>query len=330
MDLAQFSEENFITFLKEQFIPKDPVIGIGDDCAVFPYTKDTSLLVTTDALVEGVHFLKEEIPPEDLGYKTLAVNVSDIAAMGGEPKYAFLSIALPKTIDPLWVQSFIKGFKEACAHWAIQLLGGDTVGSKRDIFINLTLIGIADTKTIKYRSSAENGDIICVTNTLGDSGGGLKVILDKRVRSEDSEQLIDAHFRPQVDPKMGIWLASQKGVHAMMDVSDGLDCDLTRMIKSSKMGAIIDMDKLPLSNSLTQICLKEGWDPIKLALTGGEDYCLLFTISPDYFKEIKASFQKLFGMSLFNVGEIQNFSNEIIYRKNGKVVETNFSNFNHF
>jgi thiamine-monophosphate kinase len=330
MDLAKFSEENFITFLKEQFIPKDSVIGIGDDCAVIPYTKDSSLLVTTDALVEGVHFLKEEIPPEDLGYKTLAVNVSDLAAMGGEPKYAFLSIALPKPIDPLWVQSFIKGFKEACAHWNVQLLGGDTVGSKRDIFINLTLIGVANTETIKYRSSAEIDDIICVTNTLGNSGGGLKIILNNLERSDEAKQLIDAHFRPHVDPRMAMWLAAQKGVHAMMDVSDGLDCDLTRLLESSKKGAIIDVDKLPISNSLSQTCLKEGWDKIQLALTGGEDYCLLFTVSPHDFKEIKASFQKLFGMSLFNIGEIQNFSNEIIYRKNGKVFETNFSNFNHF
>lgn len=330
MDLAKFNEEKFITFLKEQFISKDPVLGIGDDCAVIPYTMESSLLVTTDALVEGVHFLKEEISPEDLGYKTLAVNVSDVSAMGGEPKYAFLSIALPKTIEALWVQSFIKGFKEACALWDIQLLGGDTVGSKRDIFINLTLIGVGVTDTIKYRNRAENGDIICVTSNLGDSGGGLKVVLDKIHRSADAKKLIEAHYRPHVDPKMGMWLASQKGVHAMMDVSDGLDCDLTRLIKSSKKGGTIYIDKLPISNSLAKVCLKEGWNSEKLALTGGEDYCLLFTVSPNDFKEIKASFQKLFGMSLFNVGEIQNFSNEIIYHKNGKILETNFSNFNHF
>lgn len=327
MDLAKFTEEEFITFLKNQFIARGPVLGIGDDCAVIPYNEESSLLVTTDALVEGVHFLKDEIPPEDLGYKTLAVNVSDIAAMGGEPKYAFLSIALPKPVDALWVKSFIEGLKVACALWDIQLIGGDTVGSKRDIFINMTLIGIAKTQTIKYRSNAENGDIICVTNTLGDSAGGLRVILNKITQAED---LIEAHFRPHVDPKAGVWLAAQKGVHAMMDISDGLNCDLVRMIKSSKKGAIIDIDKLPITKSLEHICLKEGWDPIQMALTGGEDYCLLFTVSPLDFKEIKASFQKLFGMSLFNVGEIQNFSNEIIYRKNGKVLETNFSNFNHF
>lgn len=327
MDSIKFSEEDFIAYLKKQFLPKDHAIGIGDDCAVIPYTKETSLLVTTDALVEGVHFLKEEISPEDLGYKTLAVNVSDIAAMGGEPKYAFLSIALPKPVDPLWVQSFIKGIKEACSQWDIQLLGGDTVGSKRDIFINLSLIGAASSKTIKYRSGAKEGDIICVTNTLGDSGGGLKLILDKLDRSES---LIKAHFRPHVDPKIGIWLAEQKGVHAMMDISDGLNCDLKRMIKSSNKGAYIDLDKLPLSKSLTEICLKEGFDPIELGLTGGEDYCLLLSVSPVDFKEIKASFQKVFGMSLFNIGEIQNSPEEIIYRMSGKLVETNFSNFNHF
>lgn len=330
MDLAKFSEEEFITFLKNQFITQGPVLGIGDDCAVIPYNEESSLLVTTDALVEGIHFLKDEIPPDDLGYKTLAVNVSDIAAMGGTPKYALLSIALPKPVDALWVQRFIKGLKDACSLWGIQLIGGDTVGSKRDIFINLTLIGMAETKKIKYRSSAEEGDVICVTNTLGDSGGGLKVVLEKRERTEENRFLIDAHFRPPVYPEMGAWLASQEGVHAMMDISDGLDCDLKRMIKSSKKGAIVDLEKLPLSQNLVKMVSDESCDPIKLALTGGEDYCLLLTVSLKHFKEIKASFQKLFDMSLFNVGEIQNFSNEIIYRKNGKVLETNVSNFNHF
>lgn len=327
MNLAKFDEEGFISDLKEQFTPKDPVIGIGDDCAVIPYIEDTSLLLTTDALVEGVHFLKEEMSPEDLGYKALAVNVSDIAAMGGEPKYAFLSLALPKPVDSVWVEGFIKGFKDTSALFGVQLLGGDTVGSKRDIFINLSLIGIAETEKIKYRNSAKNGDFICVTNTLGDSGAGLKLILDKL---EPVESLIEAHYRPRVDPKMGMWLANQKGVHAMMDISDGLNCDLARMIESSKMGAIIDIDKLPLSNSFKKICSKMNWDPIEIALTGGEDYCLLLTIAPEDFKEIKASFQKLFGMSLFNVGEIQNSSNEIIYRKNSEILDTRFRDFNHF
>ncbi len=327
MDLKEFSEDDFISYLKTHFPPKE-VYGIGDDCAVIPYNQDASLLVTTDALVEGVHFLKEEMKPEDLGYKTLAVNVSDIAAMGGKPEYAFLSIALPKPVDPKWAHDFIEGFKQACIEWDVQLLGGDTVGSKRDIFINLTLVGSAETKTIKYRGSAVNGDVICVTNTLGNSACGLKILLEKPVSHDDF--LLKAHFRPHVCPEIGMWLAKQSGVHAMMDISDGLDCDLRRLIKSSDTGAYIELDKLPLSESLFEICSKEAWDPIKLALTGGEDYCLLLTISPSDFKEIKASFQKVFGMSLFNVGEIQNFSNEIIYRMNGKELETKFDHFNHF
>ncbi len=143
MDFKDWGEEKFIEYLKESFPIKGSILGIGDDCAVIPGDDGKAWIATTDAMVEGVHFIKDKIPPKDLGYKTVAVNVSDIAAMGGEPKYAFLTISLPKTIDRAWVCELIQGVKEACEKWDLLLLGGDTVGSKRDIFLNMTIIGSA-------------------------------------------------------------------------------------------------------------------------------------------------------------------------------------------
>jgi thiamine-monophosphate kinase len=320
-------EEEFIRQLGLQFPSEGEVVGIGDDCAVIPAGPGTSWLITTDALVEGVHFLKDQIPPKDLGYKTIAVNVSDIAAKGGVPKYAFLSIAVPKSIEMAWMHDYMEGIKETCMKWDIHLLGGDTVGSKRDIFINLTLVGTAPTQHIKYRDQAETGDLICVTKYLGDSGGGLKALLSN---ISDAPALVNEHFCPVVRPEFGPWLSSQSGVHAMMDVSDGLNCDLMRLLRKSKKSAVIDTEHVPLSKELKEACKQNGWDPLTLALTGGEDYCLLFTVCPTDFDRIQNAFQKTFGMPLFTVGCIENPPERVIYRHQGTQVETDFSNFNHF
>ena len=128
MHFHDFGEEKFVQHLTRQFAVKAPLIGIGDDAAVIPGNRGMAWLVTTDALVEGIHFLKEQISPEDLGFKTIAVNVSDISAMGGKPKYAFLSIALPKNVDSKWTLDLMRGIKNGCEKWGIALLGGDTVG----------------------------------------------------------------------------------------------------------------------------------------------------------------------------------------------------------
>lgn len=326
MKLKEWGENNFIEYLVKLFPYHGSIIGIGDDCAVIPMKGKKAWLVTTDALIEGIHFLKEEIPPRELGYKTIAVNVSDIAAMGGEPKYAFLSIALNKTIDCKWMRYMIHGIKEACQKWNIELLGGDTVGSKRDLFLNLALIGSIDKEKIKYRHTAEEGDLICVTGCLGDSGGGLRALQEK---IKDADYLIHTHFHPEPQPKQGKWLASQGQVHAMMDISDGLDSDLTRLIKSSKKGAVIEITKLPISEQLKQTCIKEGWDALKMALVGGEDYSLLLTISKDAFASISNSFKKQFKTNLVDIGYITKRSN-LIYRKNGKTIKMHYANFDHF
>ena len=321
-------EDDFIHRLALQFPSVGDVIGIGDDCAVIPAGSDISWLITTDALVEGVHFLKDQISPKDLGYKTIAVNVSDITAKGGVSKYAFLSIAVPKSIEMTWMNEYMEGIKEICNKWGILLLGGDTVGSKRDIFINLTLVGTAPTKQIKYRDQAKTGDLICVTNYLGDSGGGLKAL--QGGNTSDAPSLINEHFCPPVRPEFGPWLSAQAGVHAMMDVSDGLNCYLMHILRKSKKAAVINMEHVPISEALKEACEKNGWDPLSIALTGGEDYCLLFTVCPTDFDRIQNAFQKTFGMPLFTVGYIENPPERLIYRKQGAQVETNFSNFNHF
>lgn len=330
MRFQNWGEDHFIEYLKEQFPSTGTPIGIGDDCAVIPCENGKAWLVTTDDLVEGVHFLKDQITPKDLGYKTVAVNVSDIAAMGGEPKYAFLSVALPKTTECLWVRAIIDGIKEACNKWDIHLLGGDTVGSKRDVFLNLTLIGSAAQENIKYRSKAQLGDVICVTGHLGDSGGGLKALQQEILHTKESEYLIHSHFHPEPSLKQGIWLAAHPEVHAMMDISDGLDCDLRRLIKSSQKGAIIEIDSIPISTFLSKACAQEGWNAMQLALTGGEDYCLLFTVPSEALDDLQNSYQKVFNAPFFTLGHITDKTNEILYSQKGEIIQMNYQRYDHF
>lgn len=324
------SEDKLIDYLEKQFPSKDNLVGIGDDCAVIPPENGSAYLVTTDALVEGVHFLKEQVSPQDLGFKTVAVNVSDIAAMGGEPKYAFLSIALPKAIDYSWVRNFMKGVKEACDQWGILLLGGDTVGSKRDVFLNLTLIGTAAQNHIKYRHQAQSGDIICVSGYLGDSGGGLKALQTQAIQTEDIQKLIQTHFRPAPSPVQGKWLASHQEVHAMMDISDGLECDLRKLIKKSGKGAVLEISQIPISEKLSRACMKEGWDALQLAIVGGEDYRLLFTVAAEACGQLQKDFQNEFKSPLFTIGHIQNEPNTLHYLKNGEPIQINYVCYDHF
>lgn len=330
MLLKEWGEDNFVEHLKKHFPVKGPIVGIGDDCAVIPSGQEKVWLVTIDALTEGVHFLKEHISARDLGYKTVAVNVSDIAAMGGTPKYAFLSIAIPKEMDCEWLHHLIEGVKESCKEWKTLLLGGDTIGSKRDLFLSLTLIGSASQNHVKYRHQAKPGDIICVTGFLGDSGGGLKALQEKKKATAHIKSLLQAHYRPQPSPSQGIWLASQEGVHAMMDISDGLDCDLKRLLKSSQKGAFIEITDLPISAALAQTSLENGWDTLQLALTGGEDYCLLTTISSSCFKTVQSKFHKKFKTPLFPIGHITEDPSRLEYYRYGEALNINYKNFDHF
>jgi thiamine-monophosphate kinase len=326
----EWGEDNFIQHLADRFAVQGSVVGIGDDCAVIPLSSKESWLVTTDALVERVHFLREQIAPQDLGYKALAVNVSDIAAMGGQPKYVFLSLALPKTLEAAWACEFLEGLESACRKWGVQLLGGDTVGSHSDLFINLTLIGAAETANIRYRYQAKVGDHICVTGHLGEAGAGFKVLQAGLLRKGDRDLLCRAHQRPEPSPEQGSWLARQAGVHAMMDLSDGLACDLKRLLKSSKKGAQIEIERLPISDQLARVCAENGWDPLQQALTGGEDYCLLVTLAAEACAELQRAFQQKFGGQLFDIGTITEVWGKLVYLKQGKEVEVPYAAFNHF
>lgn len=331
-DLAELGEFGLIRRIAPRFsrILPEGVTGIGDDCAVIPQGDET-LLVTTDMLVEDVHFLRDKISPFDLGYKSLAVNLSDIAAMGGTPTAAFLCLALPKQVTVDWLDQFFEGFQTLAETAAAPLLGGDTTGSRQRLIINVAVLGKAQDRLIKYRSAAVAGDKICVTGRLGDSGGGLQLLINNLEQESDADgrALLQAHHSPRPHLEEGRWLAAQPAVHAMMDVSDGIDSDVRRIMEASNVGAMIYLEKLPISHQLAKTASRWGWNAVELAATGGEDYCLLCTIPADQFDQLAAGFVEKFGRPLHCIGEITT-GGSLNYQRNGTPIDLRTHGWDHF
>jgi len=277
MDKGEFE---LIGWIKEQFAVPEGVLGIGDDCAVLPQREGLETLVSTDMLVEGVHFLLEDIDPYSLGWKSAAVNISDIAGMGGKPVGTFLSTALPKSLEDSFLKEFFRGYKDISERFDCPLLGGDTTASKDRLCINVTVLGSCRAGRSRKRSAAQPGDLVCVTGTLGDSAAGLKAILSGVEMLEEETILRTRHYRPVPRVAEGLKLADTPGINAMMDISDGIASDLRHILDESGVGARVDVRSLPLSAELRTVCARRGWDLPGLAAGGGEDYELLFTCRP--------------------------------------------------
>ncbi len=321
MKLSELGEFGLIGKIREHFPAPDGVTGIGDDCAVLPPNYHADTLVSTDMLVEGTHFLTDRISPCDLGWKSAAVNLSDIAAMGGKPTGTFLSLALPASTDSAWVDGFLRGYADISSRFDTPLLGGDTTASPDRICINVTVLGEAPRNMARKRSDAKKGDLICVTGPLGDSAAGLKALL-REERDADISTLIGRHCRPMPRVEEGQQLRLNLGVHAMIDISDGIGSDLMHILEASEMDAEINLDSLPFSLALKHVCLRFGWDPVELAVCGGEDYELLFTCTPQA--------EMLLTVPHFVIGRITNRSHgepEITWRG---ASTPSFAGFDHF
>lgn len=317
--LSSLGEFGFIETIKAHYpgasLPAG-WMGIGDDCAVFPKDANASWLISTDMFLAGVHFLSDDIPPKAAGHKSLSTNLSDIAAMGGIPRAALLSIALPKDSSAEWAEDFMKGFNELAARENLMLIGGDTSKSRHDVVISITIIGEAPNAHIKYRSAARAGDVIAVTRPLGASTAGLQAI----VKKEKNKDGIEAHYWPQPETQLGAFLGAQASVHAMMDVSDGLVQDLRHILNQSSVGARLDIPSNLVHPAAT----------LQQALAGGEDYALLFTADAAAFDQLEKSVQEQFGRAVIPVGRITENTGECSVFMNGEAVELPKEGFDHF
>jgi thiamine-monophosphate kinase len=274
-------------------------VGIGDDAAVIRARAGLEWVLTTDAFLENVHFLPRVHPPQAVGYKALARATSDLAAMGARPRYFLLSLALPPSCTGKWFDRFLKGMSRAAHSFGLVLAGGDTT-SNPQAAINLTVIGEVVPGRAVLRSGARPGDMICVSGTLGEAELGLRSLHQGlRVRRK-WQGLLQKHQYPEPRLALGAWLARNGKATAMIDTSDGLSTDLTHLCEASGVGAKVWAAKIP-KVAVPSDLQKFGLDPLRLALDGGEDYELLFTVPRRQARHLPRAVR---GVPITIIGEI--------------------------
>jgi thiamine-monophosphate kinase len=283
--------------------PDGVVKGIGDDCAVISLNGPDNLLVTTDLLVERVHFLLDWAPPEIIGAKALSVNLSDIAACGGEPRDAFISLAVPSYVDVEWLDRFYAGLREVADDAKVNLLGGDTTGSRGHLVINVALTGLVPAGEVLFRHTARPTDVIVLTGPTGRSAAGCDLLLKGlRLDNASGRPLIESHLNPRAHLREGKMLARSGVCTAAIDVSDGLSSDLQHLCTESGVAALIREESLPKDPDLIRVGEEIGKDPLYWVLNGGEDYVLLAAIRRDGLEDLQKLAGKE-GCDIFSIGE---------------------------
>ena len=292
MNFRDIGEFGFIEQVSKYGLVREEGVlcGIGDDCAVFSMGAGRALLVTTDLILEDVHFRAGASEPEGLGHKLLAVSLSDIAAMGGTPRDAVVSVAVPESADVGDVARIYDGLHACGRRFEVNISGGDTTRSPGPLLLSLTLIGEMREGQVRYRSGAGADDLICVSGTLGDSAAGLALVqgLEVEIPSRHRHTLLQRHHRPEPRVELGRRLATSGVATAMIDLSDGLTSDMGHICRQSGVGAVIRSDDLPLSPAYSAFCGAAGVGALPKALAGGEDYELLFTARPEGAERVRA------------------------------------------
>ncbi|MCT7940838.1 thiamine-phosphate kinase [Shewanella holmiensis] len=300
---------------------RDVMLGIGDDCALVQPAEGKVIAISCDTLVEGVHFFAD-MPAHALGYKSLAVNLSDLAAMGAEPAWMTLALSLPD-VNQQWLADFSSGLFEAAEYYGVALVGGDTTRGPR--CINVTINGQVPKGKALKRSGAKIGDWVFVTGSLGDSALGLDMLRNKQViKPEHKEYLLNRHYYPT--PRVLAGQALRGLASSAIDLSDGLVSDLSHILKASNVGAVIDANAIPLSSSLTESVGAE--QALAYALTGGEDYELLFTVPEAQRGAIDTALLHA-GVKFVKIGQICS-GNKIKFTLDGQPFTPEFKGFEHF
>ncbi len=316
-DVNELGEFGLIEHLTKYFVDvqESTVKGVGDDAAVIN-SAGLQTVVSTDMLVEGIHFDLIYSPLKHLGYKSVVVNLSDIYAMNAVPSQITMSIAISNRFSVEALDEFYAGVLAACEYYKVDLVGGDTTSSPKGMIISVSAIGHAVKEQIVYRNGAKPGDIICVSGDLGAAYIGLQILerekqlyLDNpnvKTDLEEQEYIIGRQLKPEA--RWDIVKAIRDGGFkptSMIDISDGLASEVFHICKQSKVGAVVEESKIPIHPETESMALKFQMDPVTCALNGGEDYELLFTIDPDDLGKIRTM------DDLFIIGEITNESEGI-------------------
>jgi len=336
-DVNELGEFGLIDHLTEQVVLKNPssIRGVGDDAAIID-NKDLLTVVSTDMLVEGIHFDLMYSPLKHLGYKSVVVNVSDILAMNAIPRQVTFSLAISNRFSVEALEELYAGVHLACERYGVDLIGGDTTSSNKGLIISVTAIGQVTKEKVVYRNTAKPGDILCVTGDLGAAYLGLQLLerekqlyLDNPEIKPDLEgqnYLVGRQLKPEARADM-IEAFAKKGLvpTSMIDISDGLASEIFHICKESNVGAMVEESGIPLHPDTEMQALKFQLDPTTCALSGGEDYELLFTVSPDDLEKVR------FLPEVYIMGEITEPSEGVmLHTKGGNRHELTAQGWRHF
>jgi len=333
MKISSLGEFGLIEKIRKSAIRSSSavVVGIGDDAAALKVSTSLLLLATTDMLIEGVHFNLAYTDFYSLGWKSAAVNLSDIAAMGGIPRFCLTSLGIPPAFSVEQVYDFYQGFNAVLRAHRTLLVGGDTCSSRYGLTVSITVLGEVEKAHVLTRAGAKPGDRVFVTGNLGDSAAGLEIlkhgVMGRGASRHNTvaKKLIEAHLRPAPRMKWGRTIALSRCAHAMIDISDGLSSDLGHICEQSRVGAVIESGKIPLSLSLRKAAANLVNIPVYYALSGGEDYELLFTTPPEKVKKLRS-----LGVPLYEIGEITRNRAMMILDHDGKQASLKATGYDHF
>ncbi len=336
-DVNTLGEFGLIDHLTQNISLQNPssIKGVGDDAAVLDY-QNAQTLVSSDTLVEGIHFDLAYTPLEHLGYKAVVVNLSDIYAMNGRPEQILVSIAFSNRFSVEAIEAFYRGIYRACSFYGVDLVGGDTTSSPKGLYISITAIGKAEKDKIVYRNTAKEGDIICVTGDLGAAYLGLQLLeREKQIflehptvqpQLEGHDYLIGRILKPEARKDMIQAFAKASLLPtAMIDISDGLASELFHICTQSNVGAFVEESGVPIHPDAQMQAVKFNLDPITCALSGGEDYELLFTIDPKDVEKVR------FLPDIYIMGEITNADEGLkLHTKGGNIHDIIAQGWQHF
>jgi thiamine-monophosphate kinase len=319
------------------------LLGIGDDAAIIEQRGRGEMVITTDLLVEEIDFRLETMPPRLLGHKALAVSLSDIAAMGARPRWSLLSIGMPREIwETPFADDFYEGFFSLASYHKVSLIGGDVSRTPERIVVDSIVLGETSRGRAILRTGASPGDHIFVTGTLGGAAAGLCLLergarlkgrgagrMKGRARSSEAlavEELLLRHLRPQARVEWGDLLGALRLATAMIDLSDGLSSDLQHLCRESRVGALIEASRVPVNPLISQL-RDEEFDPLALALHGGEDFELLFTVSPRNLKRLPGEVR---GVPITYLGDVTNEAGRVMLAQGAHRRKLKAQGFSHF
>ena len=285
-------------YFQPQVYREDVLLGVGDDCAVVRVPEGERLAVTTDTLIAGVHF-PVDTPPADIAWKAIAVNLSDLAAMGARPAWMTLALTLPERADR-WLREFSRSFCETVKHFNVDLIGGDT--TQGPLAITLQAMGFVHPEQTMRRDAAVPGDAVYVSGTLGDAAAGLKIRQHQQSVRDIESWLVHRLNRPE--PRVELGVQASRFCRCCIDISDGLAADLGHILEASQCGATVNIDKIPLSHQLVEYF--EGRDAVDwdMVLAGGDDYELCLVVAPEYEDRLMRVASEI-ALPLARVGSIE-------------------------